>query len=221
MIDPIFDPNDVLPNDPYLQIPLDAQPIDLEGLSAQGKQRQWIHPDNIIPTTASMHGQKYSNMQQAQVATFNDDKQLRVEATIAGGGASAAPYAISLCRVDDTQATSLAPDGDHVGQTIGGVVNIWGAMLAAVVHGGGGGAMWLGFVAVRVVNGRGLVKSPIWDLPIASYPAGGSGSSPAIANVHFSTPIAISDDGSGSYIELHNYTNQTIDVMGALMVELL
>lgn len=81
-LDPTLDPITGLPVDqihvPQYQLPLASQPINLSELNAQGKQSQWLYPDNIPPVVARLQARDLTNANNAQDLSTDGKRNLNV-----------------------------------------------------------------------------------------------------------------------------------------------
>lgn len=83
---------------PQYQLPLASQPVNLSELNAQGKQSQWLYPDNIPPVLARLQARDLTNPGNAQDLSTDGKRNLNVDiaaispgVNIGGGGALGVP----------------------------------------------------------------------------------------------------------------------------------
>lgn len=95
--DPTLDPVTGIPLDAsyatQYQVPLGSQPINLEELNAQGKQGNWLYPDNLPPVVARLQARDLTNPGNAQDLSTDGQRNLNVNINalnpnvpIGGGG---------------------------------------------------------------------------------------------------------------------------------------
>lgn len=97
--DPTLDPVTGLPVGAdyatQYQIPLNSQPLNLTELSAQGRQSNWIWPDQLIPVLARLQARDLTNEGNAQDLSTDGRRNLNVNiasSSVPSGGSAAWAY---------------------------------------------------------------------------------------------------------------------------------
>lgn len=106
-IDPTLDPITGLPVGqvyvPQYQVPLASQPINLSELNAQGKQSQWLFPDNMPPVVARLQARDLTNPGNAQDLSTDGNRNLNVDIAAISPGVNIGGSGLTPTKVQTLQ----------------------------------------------------------------------------------------------------------------------